>query len=311
MSQFRRRRPFKLFSFATRTVAVGLGCLAGAGCMITNEVGGVGQRPNKAPLSSAELAQRTQNKKQLEAEKKARALETARLQLALAEQEVAMDAEASEQEVHEARFAFEQAGRALERFRQVSRSIALDKAQLELDRAATDAQESAQELQQMEALYAAEKNLDKSGELTRDLVLARHRDGLLYAKRELALKQRALVDLEQGELSSEERELTEKMRAAEQALAAAEKAAQRAKLERELKLREARDKIWEIENDVEGAEETEAAHPAASGAGTRPDKSADGAGAKQAAEASNQAPGGASIDRRSPWAKGSYQGTQR
>lgn len=202
---------------------------------------------HKAVSQAAQLA------KAAKAQKQARELALARLELQVTESEVQATLADHKHELAQAEFVLQEAQVALQRFQSVTRVHKLDEALLEVDRAQTQAKESEQELAQMQAMYTAETNLDATGRQTRDLVLERHQRQLEFAKRELALHQRAKLDLEQGELALAERKLNQALLRAQTARLKASADSERAQIETRIQLESARGKIADLESGLEVA----------------------------------------------------------
>ena len=182
-----------------------------------------------------------------EAEKRASELERARLKLEIARLEVAAAERAGAQAVEEAQHELAQASLALLRFQEFERPSALEEARLRLDRSEHSLRQNEQELQEMEEMYAAEQNLDSTGERTRDIVLERHRKSLEFSTRQLELARAQAADVEQRELPRKLGELEWKVRAAQSALRRAEEKLARGDLEGRLKLLEAEARVRELE----------------------------------------------------------------
>jgi hypothetical protein len=185
------------------------------------------------------------------AEKRAGELERARLKLEIVRLELAADERASMDAVEEARHVLAQAAAALQRFQDFERPSALEEARLRVDRSEHSLRQDEQELQQMEEMYAAEQNLDSTGERTRDIVLERHRRSLEFSTRQLELARAQATDLEQRELPRKQLDLEWKVREAESALRQAEEKLARGALEGRLELLEAEARIGELERKQE------------------------------------------------------------
>lgn len=185
-------------------------------------------------------------------EKKAAELGQARLQLQLAELEAGFAATAAEETVVAAQRELELAELELARFREYERPSELAQAQLSLDRATHSRLQDEQELQQMEEMYAAETNLDSTGERTRDIVLERHRKALEFSTRQLELTRDRTEDLRARVLPRKEHELEVKLADARIARRKAEEKQRKGALEAELSLSKARARVRELERGAEG-----------------------------------------------------------
>ena len=127
----------------------------------------------------------------------------------------------------------------------------LDEAQLGLDRALHRRELQADELGELEAMYAEEDFAQK----TKELVLKRGRKNLEFAERALVLAQLALASKKEIELPLERRELDVAVQKAERALVDARDELRKAELEGEVDLLEARHELDELERDEEADEE--------------------------------------------------------
>jgi len=227
-----------------------LALLTALGCATTSSGGGAAApAPERAGQDAAE------------AEKRASELERAQLRLEIARLEVAAEERAATEAVEQAQHELEQAALALQRFQDFERPSALEEARLRVDRSEHSLRQDEQELQQMEEMYAAEQNLDATGERTRDIVLERHRKSLEFSTRQLELARAQAADVEQRELPRKQVELEWKVRSAEGALRRAEEKRAQGALQGRLQLLEGEAKVRELERkqdpdaDEQGAAE--------------------------------------------------------
>lgn len=188
-------------------------------------------------------------------------LEQARLQLQIAELEGTAAERIAAVSVSEAQREVDEVKLAASRFSEYERPSALSEAKLQLDQSTQALRENEQELGQMEAMYAEEKNLDATGVQTRDLVLERHRKGVEFSKRRLDLARERSLDLEQRELPRRERELAQKLEKAHNALRKAEEESVKGALERKLALVKVRQRIEELEREKVKGKAGEASEP--------------------------------------------------
>jgi len=173
----------------------------------------------------------------------------AQLQLQITELEGSAAERTSGVAVSEAQREVDEAKLAVSRFGEYERPSALAEAKLQLDQSTQGLRENEQELAQMEAMYAEEKNLDATGVQTRDLVLERHRKAVEFSKRRLELARERSADLESRELPRKERELAQKLEKSENGLRKAEEESAKGALERKLALVKARQRIEELERE--------------------------------------------------------------
>jgi hypothetical protein len=188
-------------------------------------------------------------------------LEQAKLQLEITELEGSAAERTSGVAVSEAQRELDEAKLAAARFGEYERPSALAEAKLQLDQSAQSLRENEQELGQMEAMYAEEKNLDATGVQTRDLVLERHRKAVEFSQRRLELARERSADLEGRELPRKERELAQKLEKAQNALRKAEEESAKSALERKLALVKARQRIEELEREKAKARDKANAKP--------------------------------------------------
>lgn len=135
---------------------------------------------------------------------------------------------------------------------EVERSVRLDGAQLDLDRATGRATDAGLELAELEAMYADEEFAEK----TKELVLTRGRRNAEHARRGLELQERKLAQLTQTELPEEEQGLKQALMRAKHERKAAQLEIEvvglktKVTIERaEEELREAREKLEKLEGD--------------------------------------------------------------
>ena len=184
-------------------------------------------------------------------------LEGARVALQVAELEAAADALGAAEDLEDARRELEEAERALKRFSEVKMPHSIAEGQLGIERSMQRLSESRQELAQMEAMYAADPNLDATGQATRDMVLERHRKQVEFSERGLDLARAEYADEVGAELPLEQRKLEVELAEARRALRKAETAAKKQALEGARDLAEARRGVSEAERELAEAEKGE------------------------------------------------------
>jgi hypothetical protein len=127
--------------------------------------------------------------------------------------------------------------------------------QLAIERAMQSLGEARQELAQMEAMYAAEPNLDATGQATRDMVLERHRKRVEFSERALELARAEFQDKVGAALPLEQRELEAKLREKRRAVRKAESALAKHTLESAQGLAKARRDVAEAERKLARAQQ--------------------------------------------------------
>jgi hypothetical protein len=181
-------------------------------------------------------------------------LEGERVELQVAELEAQAKALEAQEELEDARAELEEAERALKRFGEVKMPHEIATGQLGIERNMQSLGESRQELAQMEAMYAAEANLDATGQATRDMVLERHRKRVEFNERALELARTEFQDEVGAGLPLEQRELESKLREKRRAVRKAESALARHTLESAHGLTKARRAVSEAERKLARAE---------------------------------------------------------
>lgn len=184
-------------------------------------------------------------------------LDGARVALQVAELEAAAEELEAAEALADARRELDEAERALKRFTDVKMPHAIAEGQLGIERSMQRLSEARQELAQMEAMYAADPNLDATGRATRDMVLERHRKQVEFTERGLELARAEYADEVGAELPLEQRGLEVELAEARRALRKAETAAKKQALEGARDLAEARRKVAEAERDLAEAEKGE------------------------------------------------------
>jgi hypothetical protein len=202
-----------------------------------------------APAKNGE-AKGDQDAKAEKAQKLAAELEDARAELKLAEMEAGTDAIEAREALDDARLELDEAKLAITRWREVEKPSEIAGGQLAIERAEQALDEDVQELGQMEAMYAAEPNMDPTNVATRDMVLGRYKKRIEFSTRALVLTRTKYQDDVTAGLPLEERELETKSRAAERALRKAESALQKGEIESARALAKARQRVSELERKV-------------------------------------------------------------
>jgi hypothetical protein len=181
-------------------------------------------------------------------------LEGERVELQVAELKSQAEALEAQEELEDARVELDEAERALKRFGEVEMPHQIASGQLGIERAMQSLGEARQELAQMEAMYAAEPNLDATGQATRDMVLERHRKRVEFSERALELARTEFQDEVGAGLPLEQRELEAKLREQRRAVRKAESALARHTLESAHGLAKARRAVTEAERKLARAE---------------------------------------------------------
>jgi hypothetical protein len=119
-------------------------------------------------------------------------------------------------------------------------------ATIDHDRRSHRADEAKDELAELEAMYRAEE----FAKTTKELVLKRGRRGLEIAERELGVGRQKLALLTEHTMPQKRRELESKLASAEAALRKAEAELQKAKLDADLAVRKAADKVADLEKEL-------------------------------------------------------------
>lgn len=206
--------------------------------------------PAAAPQPDAKDGKQAADKEG-ELRKKQREAEYARLQLEIAR----MEAKNGERELQDQLAAAERelaaASGELDNFSRVAREIETAERGLSLDRSKQNMLEAAQELSELEAMYAQED----FATMTEELVINRGRTRQAMAKRDFELAQRRAEQLRGFEHPKREREMTERVAKAEQALLEAKAKAEKSRVESKLALLKAEHSLDEAEREVVKAAE--------------------------------------------------------
>ena len=212
-----------------------------AGCAASFEAKTVPAPTGAATQAAAPAPEKPVNED--EERKKVRAVESARLELDIAK----LAADSARAGAKAAQGAAERELNAVkaerEHFKKVTVALELDAAGLGVDRAKQSVAEAEQELKELEGMYAAEK----FAEATKELVLARGRARLEFARRDLDLEQRKLEQLKGFEHKKRDRELGERETKAKLALEEAKAAAKKTDLEQRLALARAEHAVEDAE----------------------------------------------------------------
>jgi len=202
--------------------------------------------PANAPIAAAAPAPKPEDEQ--EQRKKVRAVEAARLEFDIAK----LAADSARASAKAAQGTAERELNAVkaerEHFKKVSVALDLDAAGLGVDRAKQSVAEAEQELKELEGMYAAEK----FAEATKELVLARGKAQLEFARRDLDLEQRKLEELKGFEHKKRDRELGERETKAKLALEQAKSASKKTDLEQRLALARAAHALEDAERAAPG-----------------------------------------------------------
>lgn len=243
----RNARPVRFFSPLPFALA-----LAPLAACASNPAAGPASKPEGGAKSEKQERERAEKLDDLRF-----ALEGERVELQLAELSAQADALEAQEELDDARLELEEAERALKRFGEVKMPHEIADGQLDIERAMQRLTESRQELAQMEAMYAAEPNLDAAGQATRDIVLARHRKAVEFGERGLELARAQYQDQVGAGLPLEQRELEVAVGKKRRALRKAEAGLARHGVESARELAEARRAVTQAERKLERAEKGE------------------------------------------------------
>ncbi len=196
-------------------------------------------------------------KKKKELTGKLRDLEWARMELKIERQKLTAAARKAQDEVEEAEHAFKKAAAELEHYTQVEQPLELARAQLGLDRAEWAMEEDRQELEELRKLYA-DNQVEST---TKELVIQRSEKKLAFAK--------LSVEHEQTEFNAKKNfELPTKLKSLERAKVEAEKSLRDARAdktrvadENELELRKSEAKLDDLEQEIKELGGTVPAEP--------------------------------------------------
>lgn len=180
-------------------------------------------------------------------EERAWTLDQARLDLRSAEMSAELAMRKAHARVLESEQTLDEAMQSLETFRGLEREHSVAEARLGLERMENRAVESQMELEELEAMYAADEFAGK----TKELVLERGRRSLRMSQAMLELQRQELAMLENRELPQKERSLVRKVEAAERGLEEARFAAEQTELDNERKLRKAQREVEEAQAALE------------------------------------------------------------
>jgi len=197
-----------------------------------------------APAQAVEAKPADDNKKEIAA--KTRQLEHARLELKIERQKLAAAARKAQDGVETAEFDLKHATSALDHHAKVELPLALEQAQLALDRAAWAMEEDRQELDELLKLYAENQVEDT----TKELVIQRSEKKLAFSKSALDHEQREMAAKKEHELPRKQRELERAKIAAEKELRDARADKTRVADENELELRKLEAKLDDLEREI-------------------------------------------------------------
>lgn len=197
-----------------------------------------------APSQEVEAKPADDKKKEIAA--KTRQLEHARLELKIERQKLAAAARKAQDGVEEAEFDLKHATSALDHHAKVELPLALEQAQLALDRAAWAMEEDRQELDELLKLYA-ENQVEGT---TKELVIQRSEKKLAFSKTAFDHEQREMAAKKEHELPRKQRELERAKIAAEKELRDARADKTRVADENELELRKLEAKLDDLEREI-------------------------------------------------------------
>ena len=197
-----------------------------------------------APSQEVEAKPADDKKKEIAA--KTRQLEHARLELKIERQKLAAAARKAQDGVEEAEYDLKHATSALDHHAKVELPLALEQAQLALDRAAWAMEEDRQELDELLKLYA-ENQVEGT---TKELVIQRSEKKLAFSKTAFDHEQREMAAKKEHELPRKQRELERAKIAAEKELRDARADKTRVADENELELRKLEAKLDDLEREI-------------------------------------------------------------
>lgn len=195
----------------------------------------------KAGEGESEVAERKE-----ELRKKERELGYARREREVADIDRQTRAASVALALDKARHDLARAKQDLEVFQKVERPKQIEERRIGHQQSVYSAEHAKDELQELEAMYAAEE----FGKATKELVLKRGRRSLELAERNLAVSTTELELLTQHELPQREDELQRKVAEAEAGVRQAELEAQKAQIELELAASRAEDRIGDLEREI-------------------------------------------------------------
>ncbi len=195
---------------------------------------------------SQEVEAKPADDKMKEIAAKTRQLEHARLELKIERQKLAAAARKAQDGVEEAEFDLKHATSALDHHAKVELPLALEQAQLALDRAAWAMEEDRQELDELLKLYA-ENQVEGT---TKELVIQRSEKKLAFSKTAFDHEQREMAAKKEHELPRKQRELERAKIAAEKELRDARADKTRVADENELELRKLEAKLDDLEREI-------------------------------------------------------------
>lgn len=205
------------------------------------------------PVAAQDAEKKPEGEKKKEdpakkAAERERKLTYARIELKIAELSTANDLREADASLARARRNLDEARDDLEHFKSVEMPISLDDKKIDLDRVTFRADESKEELAELENMYKKEEY----AELTKELVIKRGRRQLELAQRDLKVEERKYDSLQKQELQKKQRGLEDAVRKAEEELASAEVKVQKQRLENEVAMLKAKNKIEDLEKGDDG-----------------------------------------------------------
>ena len=178
-------------------------------------------------------------------------LEIARLEAEVSEMSTTAALDKARQDLVVAKRGLEEQQRELEHFDKVTMPTELEQAQIGHDRATHRADESLDELRELESMYEQEE----FAELTKELVLKRGRRQLELSKRSLEVSDMRLKGLKNEGLPKRRRALEHMLRDAELKVAQSEAALRKVELSNKVASMKARQKIVDAERALSKARE--------------------------------------------------------
>jgi len=233
----------------------GLACLTGCRAFTVSSEAPKASEPSDSGTASKPAAADEDSDKAFKIEQAAQKLEIAKLEVEVAHISAEAALRKAEQELESARKGLDEQRRELEYFKTVTMPVQLEQAQISHDRSTHRADESLDELRELESMYASEE----FAEMTKELVLKRGRRSLELAKRSLEVSAMNMKGLREEELPKKQRALELELLEAEQKLARAETELEKTRIEARVSQMKSRQKIADAEKAVRDAKKDKSA----------------------------------------------------
>lgn len=185
-------------------------------------------------------------------EKKARALDDAKLELKISGMECDAQTRKAKDAVEDARLVREKAKDALDHFQRIDKELETKKAELDFERAKWGTEENKQELDELMAMYKK----DEVATLTKELVIGRGKKRLEFANRNIEHAQKELSIKLDFEIPRKEKDLQRALDKAEAGLREALAEQSKQEKENELKLRRHEHSVDDLEKEIKKLKES-------------------------------------------------------